>query len=161
MFFSVVKNHYLNEGKTEYAVRLYETIFPEFFSSEGPKVDVGTFWFAVDCTRVLQKADRHAEARVMLKRAQQVLDGQPSKRHYQLHVLRAAIHSLNADTEPALESLQQAIDMGWRRYAFYYLDQDPNFDHIRDEPAFRSIETAMRAELAAQLREVRARVRSD
>lgn len=161
MFFNVVKNHYLNEGKTEYAVRLYETLFPDFFRTEGPKVDEGTFWFAVDCSRVLQEAGRHAEARVMLQRAEQILDGHPARSHYQLHVLRAAIHALNSDTRPALESLQQAIDMGWRRYAFYYLDQDPNFDNIRGEPEFRSIETEMRAELAAQLQEVRARVRPD
>lgn len=158
MFFSVVKNHYLNEGRTEHVMRLYETIFPEFFGPDGPLVDIKSFWFAIDCARVLQKADRETEANVMLRKAKQVLDRHPSKGHYQLHALRAAVHSLNAETQPALRSLQRAIDLGWRRNAFYHLDQDPNFDNIRGEPEFRSIETEMRAELAAQLQEVRARV---
>ena len=160
MFFGVVKNYYVNEGRPEYAVQLYETIFPEFFNPGGPSVDIDTAWFAVDCTRALQKANRHIEAQVLLQEAQQILDDHPAEGHYQLHALRAAVHSLNSETQSALASLRRAVDMGWSRYAFYYLEQDPNFDNIRGEPEFRSIELEMQAELAAQLREVRARVSS-
>lgn len=157
LFLNVLKNYYLNEGETESAVRLYEQAFPELFASDDPEVDKHNYLIAIDCARVMQKANRHAEARAMLQRAQQIIDNHPPQYGNKLHLLRAAIHSLNADTQSALASLRRAIDMGWYRYTFYHFDQDPNFDNIRGEPEFQLMAAEMRANFAAQLQELRAR----
>ncbi len=158
MFLKVLKDHYLNEGKVEPAMQLYEEAFPEFFAVGGPQVGNRNYWFAIDCANVLQKANRHAEARAMLRGAQQVIDGHPVQNNHTQHALRAAVHSLNGDSQAALTSLRRAIDTGWRRNAFYHFDRDPNFDVIRGEPEFQSMMAEVRAESAEQLQELRARV---
>ncbi len=161
VFLNVLKNHYLNEGKIETAIQLYEDAFPELFATDGPEVDEHNFSFAISCARVLQAANRHAEARAMLQRAQRIVDNHLPRNDNRLHLLRAIIHSLNADTQSALVSLRRAIDVGWRRYTFYHFEQDPNFDNIRNESEFQSMAAEVRADLAAQLQELQARTRAE
>ena len=46
------------------------------------------------------------------------------------------IYTLQGETAKALSALRQAIDAGWRNRWRFYLENNPNLDSIRNEPAF-------------------------
>jgi hypothetical protein len=63
----------------------------------------------------------------------------------------AAIHALRGDTQAALTALRDAIDQGWRANWWYFLNHDPNFNAVRDEPKFQAIVKELRSDMADQL----------
>lgn len=158
LFLKFLRDYYLSKGKIDAAARLYEDSFPEFFAGDVPQVGGQSFWFAIDCARVLQKAERPFEAQKLLDQAQTVLNARAGHSSYRYEISRAAIHALNDETDLALASLQRAIDMGWRKDTFYLFGLDPNFDSIRNEPDFQAMAADLRADSAAQLKELRAMI---
>jgi len=72
----------------------------------------------------------------------------------------AEILALQGKPEEALATLRRAVDEGWRTMWWYYLEQDPNFDSIRDEPDFQTIVEEVRADMAVELEKIRALERS-
>lgn len=161
MFLNVVKNQFLAEGNVESAIKLYETAYPELIETGAPISGESSNRTAVDLARVLQENNRHADASTLLNSAHAFVEGQPANLLHRTHVLHAAIHSLKGETQLALLSLRRAVDLGWRRNSFYHFDQDPNFDNIRGESEFQSMASEVRADLAAQLQELRAATESD
>ena len=65
------------------------------------------------------------------------------------------IFALQQRPERALEALRQAVDEGWRIWSWFFLENDPNLDSIRDEPRFQRVYRELRTDLAAQARRVR------
>ncbi len=65
------------------------------------------------------------------------------------------IYTQQGKTEEALAALRQAIDQGWRRLWWYYLEYDLSLDSLRDEPKFQAMVAEIKADMAAQLERVR------
>jgi tetratricopeptide (TPR) repeat protein len=82
--------------------------------------------------RPLYEAGKYAEA---ADRGRQLLDGEP--KYPNLLYNLACAESLAGQTTDALEHLRQAI--GLTELARTYAKEDPDFDPIRDEPAFKEL----------------------
>lgn len=66
----------------------------------------------------------------------------------------ARIYALQDRPALALAALRQAVDDGWRHEWWFYADQDPTLDSIRNGPEFQTIMAEIRADMAAQRRRV-------
>jgi hypothetical protein len=65
------------------------------------------------------------------------------------------IFALQGEKQKALSTLRQAIDKGWRRYWWYYFDHEPGLALLRGEPEFQAMKEEIRADMAAQLAQLR------
>ncbi|MGH8496105.1 MAG: winged helix-turn-helix domain-containing protein [Gammaproteobacteria bacterium] len=55
---------------------------------------------------------------------------------------------LAGDEDRALDRLRQAVDAGWRDY--YSVDSDPRWQSVRDDPRFKGLMSAVKADIDAQ-----------
>ena len=60
----------------------------------------------------------------------------------------AAAYSVKGDTESALKWLEDAVEKGWTLYQ--WLEIDPRFDAIREEPRFREQIERIKAVIARE-----------
>ena len=61
------------------------------------------------------------------------------------YYLLASIQAIEGDTDLAIESLQHAVDAGWR--IPWYTERDPNLVSLRSDPAFSVLIERMRADV--------------
>ena len=69
---------------------------------------------------------------------------------------RARALALLGEKQAALVDLQKQIDAGWRLLWRWHIGHSPNFDVLRDEPAFREMVEFLENDMRNQLQEVRA-----
>ena len=64
----------------------------------------------------------------------------------------AEVELLRGNLEPALDSLEQAIEAGWREY--YIRERDPNWASIADNARYRALMAGVKADVDRQRAEV-------
>jgi len=69
---------------------------------------------------------------------------------------RARALALLGEKQAALAELQKQIDGGWRLLWRWQIGHSPNFDGLRDEPAFQKMVEFLEDDMRRQLQEVRA-----
>ena len=70
--------------------------------------------------------------------------------------VKAQALALLGDSEAALEELRSQVDAGWRILWQWETTLNPNFDSVRDDPAFSAMVNLIEADMRRQLQEVRA-----
>ncbi|MDH3334310.1 MAG: hypothetical protein OEM30_07925, partial [Gammaproteobacteria bacterium] len=94
--------------------------------------------------------DQSERANDLLEGALAVVDTMPRLGTEGYRILDVEVYALQDRPEMALGALREAIDQGWRLFAWLYLDHDPNLDSLRDEPEFQSLRQIIRDDMAAQ-----------
>jgi len=85
----------------------------------------------------------------------QYMDSLPKDEIREFGVLKARIHALRGNRQEALAALEEAMDAGWRFQWWFYLEQDPAFDSIREDSRFQRIADEMAARVRGELETVR------
>ncbi len=109
-----------------------------------------------DLASVLIKTGEQERADLLLDRALMILPTIPRLGMDGYRISDVRINALQGNTEAALASLRQAIDLGWRATWWFYLGHDISLESIRDEPEYQTMVEEIEADMAAQLERVRA-----
>jgi len=140
------------------ALDLLRTQHPNLFQ-ERPVVDAGSVLLATDAAQLMM-LDGQPEAAESLLRATIVLAERPyalgGARNSWRVTAKARALALLGEKEAALEELEKQVDSDWRVLWRWQLLHSPNFDGLRDEPAFRDLVERLEEDMRRQLLEVRA-----
>lgn len=123
---------------------------------------------ALDLVAAWAKSGKAAEARGMLDRAVDFLDGPNSSQWPMYSYLRARAHALAGETQLAQQALDRAYAAGFRKtwgvdvlpQPFYYIDPidvDPAFEALRSGPSYRKWLERIEADNERQLSRLKAR----
>ena len=146
----VLMEHDIDAGTPEIALARYSKAHPELTEPELPQVNQANVFAAVDLALLLIVLGERDRADTMLETALAAMrstirlgtDG------YWISDVRAL--ALQGRQIPALAALREAIDDGWRIFAWYHFDMDPALETLRDDPAFITMRDEVMADLADQ-----------
>lgn len=156
-----LRNETLAAGRYEEALSLYSDFCPALLTEPEPVVDYRGYRAAIDLALVLQKTGNRERADMLLDRAQAFIQDKPRLGYWGGYwISDVQILALQGRKREALAALRRAVDEGWRTLWWYYDRYDPNLDPIRDEPGFQAAMDDIRADMAAQLEEIRELERS-
>jgi len=144
-------------GLSSEVLTLYQEHFPELLESPPAGIDRTNFQAAVELAGLLQTMDRQAEAQLLLDGTEKAIREIPRLGEWGYGIEDVRIHTLRGENEKALGALRTAVDLNWRLSWPYYLDHDPVLEPIRSDPRFQEIVQEIRADMAAQLEQVRSR----
>ncbi len=150
-----LRDHDLKKGHYAKALARYEKSYPKLLNESEPGVNERNYKEAVDLALVVLKTGKQQRAKKLLDRSFAVINTLPRLGLFGYGVLDAKIYALRGEKEKALAALREAIDGGWRRHWWYYLEHDKNLDSIRDEPEFQAMVEEIEADMAEQLARVR------
>ena len=157
-----VRNQDLALGRLSEARHRYATAFPELVRNDQPKIDHENNGAAIDFAYLLMSSSEPEAAERLLSELLHFVQ----TRHrpawfadrtwygYWLAIVR--IYAMQGKTDRALTALKEALDEVWHPYWWYYLEQDPSLDSIRNEPEFQAMLADVKAKMAEQLANVRA-----
>ena len=151
-----LRNHDLRAGHYDDARARYERAYPELLKAGEPTVNEDNLEPAIDLASVLIKTGEQERADMLLDRALMILPTIPRLGIDGYGISDVRIYALQGNTEEALASLRQAIELGWRATWWFYLGHDISLESIRDEPEYQSMVEEIEADMAAQLERVRA-----
>jgi TolB-like protein/Tfp pilus assembly protein PilF len=150
----LLDHHEVRTGETAGIRARYEQAYPGLFHQD-PEVDRGNFEAAVGLACVLLKSGEAARAAQLLDRSLSVMQSIPRMGTYGFGPYDVLAHALRGDIEKSLTALRQAVDAGWRFDWWYYLEQDPDLEPLRDDPGFQALQREIEADMASQLARVR------
>lgn len=151
----VLRNADLAAGRYEVARSRFKIAFRELIEPEVPDVNTANYSSAIDLALVLIHLGEQSRADDILERSLQVIETLPRLGTDGYWLSDVRIYTLQQRPQRALEALREAIDDGWRFLSWFYLEQDPNLDLIRGEPAFQRMYAEVQADLEAQAKRVR------
>ena len=153
-----LRNDDLRAGRYAVARARYERGYPALLQEDGPNIHEGNFMAAIDLALVLTNTGEQDRADLLLDRSLAFIQtifrlGGLDEGYGIADVL---IYAQQGKTSAALDALRQAIDQGWRKDWWFYLEHDPSIDALRNEPGFQAMVDEIKADMAAQLEHVRA-----
>ncbi len=122
---------------------------------DAPTSDRTNYRPAIDLALVLSKTGEQERADLLLDRSLTFIPTIPRLGWEGYGISDVLIYAQQGKTRQALSALRQAIGKRWRTVWWFFLEQDPNLDSIRDEPEFQAMVEEIRADMAAQLERVR------
>jgi len=148
--------HYdLKEGRYAEARTRYEQGYPALLNENEPRIDRSNYAGAIVLALVLSNTDEQDRADMLLDRSLAFIHTLPRLGYRGYLISDVRIYAQRGKKEEALVALRQAIDQGWRRYWWYYLEHDMGLEPIRHEPEFQAIVKEVKADMAEQLARVR------
>jgi tetratricopeptide (TPR) repeat protein len=152
---SLLRDRELEAGRYAEARALYEPLFPELLSERDPEVDLRNYRAALDLALVLSRTGERERAERLLERSAEPIRRRPRLGEYGSGIADVQLHALRGEKQKALSALRRAIDEGWRRDWWYWLQKKPDLEPLHDEPEFQAMREKLRADVAAQLERVR------
>ncbi len=125
------------------------------FSDDLPRFDWRNYRAAIDLYLVLQATGEPERAQALLERCQSDISNMSIAGEYGKELADAEIFALLGDTEQALRALEDAFANGSRIRWWLWTERNPNLDSIRDEAEFHALIQEVKADMAAQLEQVR------
>jgi TolB-like protein/Tfp pilus assembly protein PilF len=140
------------------ALSLLRAYRPGIFDSP-PAVNAETVLQAINAAQLLRLAGEEEQARGLLRAVIGFAD-QPYALTGSINSWRVSARAralaLLGEKQAALAELQKQIDGGWRLLWRWQIGHSPNFDGLRDEPAFQKMVEFLEDDMRRQLQEVRA-----
>jgi len=156
-----LRNQDIRAGRVVDSSTRYEKQFPALFNDDDPKINRINVEAAINLGVIMASLGQSARAKLLLDRSLDYAESTTiSRSHWYLFAYgipqKVQIYALQGKTRKALDGLRQAVDEGWRGLWWYWLEHDPNLNSIRQEPEFRAMVKEIKADMAAQLEQVRA-----
>jgi len=152
-----LRNADVRQGDYAIARARYAKAYPEFFTTEPPKIDRANWLVAIDLVLVLQKTGSSARASALLDRVEEFIRTIPRMGGEGYLITDVRIYALRDQKRQALSTLRVAEQAGWRSLWRYYRDFDPELDSIRNEPEFKAVFADIERDMARQRAELAAR----
>jgi len=149
----ILGNMEAKKGNAAETRALYEKIHPELFDDD-PRINRHNELQAVALANVLLKTGEQDMADRLLDRSLASTTTRSRMGGSGFGILDARIHALRGDVGQALAALRQAFDLGWREDWWYFLEQDPVLQSLRNEPAFQAMRLEIQTDMAGQLARV-------
>jgi TolB-like protein/Tfp pilus assembly protein PilF len=150
----LVRDREMKAGRLEAARGLFEQAYPELFLDSELNVDRGNREAAVDLAYLLLQTGERNRAERLLDKSQAAIALGRGSTIEGFSVLEARIHALRGDRASALPALRQAVDQGWRWFAWYFLNHDPLLAPLHGDPEFQAMKQEIEADMAEQLARV-------
>ncbi len=150
-----LRNEDVRAGHIDEALARYREIFPEFLDSPAPAIEYWNYISAIDIAYLLQQRGDAERASLLLKRSLRALDDMRRLGPRGFGIADVEIYALQGKRELALATLREAVESGWRMQWWFWLDQSPNLDSIRNDNEFQAIREMIISETATQLRRVK------
>jgi TolB-like protein len=156
VFLRFVRDDVLRSGNFEDAMTWYRDRHPELFL-DTPGIAVGNVNAAADLALLLQRAGESAAADTIIDAGLAWFRRtQPEGVHgYLVGIVDVEFLALDGQTQAALDTLQQAVDSGWRSH-WPAIIRNKTLDSLRDEPQFQQITAQLEEDMARQLKAIRA-----
>jgi TolB-like protein len=142
--------HVLQRVDPALAIQVYERHYPKLLD-ENPQVDGWNHAAAISLADWMRRAGDDARADLLLQQSLSVLE-ETTDPYY--GPATATAHLLLGEPDDALAALREAIDSGWRAGS-WILERDPIYAPLWDHPEFQALMTEVRADMAAQLAQLR------
>jgi TolB-like protein/Tfp pilus assembly protein PilF len=154
---AILKSYYLEDGKPDEALELYQEHYPELFDKSSPQINWLNYPAAVDIAHILLAMNERERANQILSDVEVFIKDLPRLSDFGYMITDVRIATLRDETDRALELLLQAVDEGWRFRWRYFLELDSILEPLRSLTKFESIYRQISADMAAQLVRVRAK----
>jgi hypothetical protein len=156
IFLRLIRDDALRRGDLEDARSWYLDRYPELFL-DAPEITVGNVNVAADLALLLQRAGELAAADVIIDAGLAWIQRtQPEGVHGNLiNIVDVELLALGGQKQAALDTLQQAVDGGWRSH-WRPIFHDETLTSLRDEPRFQQITAQLEEDMATQLEAIRA-----
>ena len=151
----VLRNADIAAGRYDAARSRYARAHRELTEPEVPQVDDSNYVAALDLALVLMHLGEQERADDLLAGSLKTIESLSRLGTDGYWISDVRIYALQQRPELALAALRQAMDEGWQFLTWFYLDNDPNLDSIRDDPEFKRLYAEIKSDLAIQARRVR------
>jgi tetratricopeptide (TPR) repeat protein len=152
---TLLRDQELRTGHYADALALHEELFPELLYERDPEVDLRNYLAAIDLALILSRTGESERAHLLLTRALQQIQKRPRLGSFGYGIADVQLYALRGEKQKALSALRQAIDEGWRRDWWYWLQQKPDLEPLHGDPEFQAMVEEIRADMAAQLERLR------
>jgi TolB-like protein len=152
---TLLRDRELAAGRFREARALYEPLFPELLSERDPRVDLRNYRAAIDLAGILSRTGERERADRLLDLGLEQIAKRPRLGLFGYGIADVQIYALRGERQKALSALRQAIDEGWRRDWWYWLEKKPDLEPLHGDPEYQAMVEEIRADMAAQLERVR------
>jgi TolB-like protein/tetratricopeptide (TPR) repeat protein len=156
IFLRLVRDDALRSGNFDGAIFWYLDRHPELFL-ETPEIKTDNVNAAADLALLLQRAgEPNAASAIINAGLTWIQQTQPKGVHgYLINIADVELLALDGQTQAALDTLQQAVDSGWRSHWRSSFGNE-NLASLRSEPGFQQMTAQLEKDMAAQLEAIRA-----
>ena len=146
----------MQDGRLDDAIEVYAQYYPQLISDSEPRIGFSNYRAAIDLSLVLQRLDELERADRLLQRCAEFISGLPRLGWWGGYwISDVQILALQGRRAEALDSLQGAINEGWRMLWWYYINQEPNLGSILNDPMLVEMREEIESEMAAKMERVR------
>jgi TolB-like protein len=146
----VLRDSDIARGQAGEARKRYESFNPEFTSPDRLVVDSNNYGAVTDYAYLLLLAGENDRLRQLLLPLLDYLSEAPRLGHFGTGIDDIQALAMLGESDRALETLAEAVAMGWRSNWRVVLGLG-SLDSIRDDPRFIEQEAILKADMAAQL----------
>ena len=156
IFLRLVRDDAMRSGNLDGARSWYLDRHPELFLGV-PEITVGNVNAAADLALLLKRAGEPAAADVLIEAGLAwVQRTQPAGVHgYLINIVDVEFLALNGQKQAALDTLQQAVDSGWKAH-WRSVFRNETLASLRNESRFQQITAQLEDDMATQLDAIRA-----
>jgi hypothetical protein len=104
---------------------------------------------------ILSRTGERERAGRLLERSIEPIQKRPRLGGYGSGIADVQLYALRGERQKALSALRQAIDEGWRRDWWYWLEKKPDLEPLHGDPEYQAMVEEIRADVATQLERVR------
>ena len=141
----MLRDRDLDSEKIDAALARYSELHPELTESDEPRVDRRNYPVAVDLALIYSRLGQQQKAMRLTGAALDVMASMPRLGFTGYWLTDVGALAIRGEHDKALDTLEAAIDSGYRLRLWYFLDIDKNFDALRELPRFGAIRDEVRA----------------
>jgi len=156
IFLRLVRDDALRSGNLDDAKFWYLDRHPELFL-DAPEIKISNVNPAADLALLLQRAGESTAASALINAGLAwIKQTQPEGVHgYVINIADVELLALDGQTQAALDTLQQAVDTGWRSH-WRSVFGNETLASLRNEPRFQQITAQLEQDMATQFEAIRA-----
>ncbi len=144
-------------GRYREAMQSFAVSNPELFCDGDPTVTRPTIFQALNLSLALEHSGDQECAELLLESVLEQIQTMPRLGSWGFGIADVEVYARQGKTDLALSVLRQAIDDHWRAFWWSQGTMSPHLDSLRDEPEFIAMMSEIEADMAGQLKRIKAR----
>ena len=145
----------INDGNGADALDRYKKTFPMLLAGDEFDVTAANYYVVPNIVQLLRATDDSKSADTLLRLLLVRLESVPALGPRGYGPIKSVALMLAGREDDAMNELEAAVDAGWRSGWWYFFDQHPAFESLRDRPDFQELRARVATSIATQLENVR------